>query len=64
MTAALWALGLLMVLVLWILAWAICRINAAHDADTAHRELLALLAEQADAQTRADDRALADNLDL
>ena len=64
MSWALWALILLVLLVLSIIGWAVCRIGALHDADTAHRELLALLAEQADAQTRADDRALADNLDL
>ena len=34
------------------------------DADIAHRNLAALLAEQVADQERADDRAIADNLDI
>lgn len=37
---------------------------ARRDADIAHRNLAALLAEQVADQERADERAIADNLDI
>ena len=49
---------LLLIACLWLLGWAICRMVAWQDADEAHTNLARLLAEQ------ADDRAIADNLDI
>jgi hypothetical protein len=49
---------LLVVACLWLLGWAICRMADRQDAGEAHANLARLLAEQ------ADDRAIADNLDV
>lgn len=55
----------LLCVVIAIAAWRAWRRQAAgRDAEAAQRDLLALLAEQADQRERADDRAIADNLDL
>jgi len=59
--AALAGPPLLVALVVLLARWASAR---RRDADEAHRNVLALLAEQADTQARADDRAIADNLDI
>lgn len=59
--AALAGPPLLVALVVLLARWASAR---RRDADEAHRNVLALLADQADARERADDRAIADNLDV
>ena len=41
-----------------LLAWAVCRIGALADREEAQRNLVGLIAEQ------ADDRTIADNLDV
>lgn len=48
----------LYVVPLLVLCWALCCMSAWQDAEEAQRELVALLAEQ------ADDRAIAENLDI
>lgn len=40
---------------LWLLGWALCRMSARQDAEEAQRELGA---------EQADDRAIAENLDI
>jgi len=63
--AALAGPPLLVALVVLLARWASAR---RRDADEAHRNVLALLADQADDladdRARADDRAIADNLDI
>ena len=46
------------------LGWALCRMAAGDDVPGAQQRLLAMLAEQADQRERADDRAIAENLDI
>ena len=46
------------ILLLLAILWGMCRVAARSDAEEAQRELLTLLAEQ------ADDRAIADNMDI
>lgn len=59
-----WLIGALVVGLAWLMVWALCRMAARGDTEEAQRNLVDLLAEQADARERADARALADNLDL
>ncbi len=47
-----------------VFAWILSRRQAGNEADVAHQNLLALLAEQTDTQAQVDDRAIADNLDI
>ncbi len=53
-----WLPILLVIAGLWLLGWAICCMAARQDAGEAHANLARLLAEQ------ADERAIADNLDV
>jgi hypothetical protein len=54
-----WPVAVLLVIACGVVAlWWLCRYLARQDADEAHRNLARLLAEQ------ADDRAIADNLDV
>lgn len=57
-------LGVAVLGVLALAGWGACRLRARRDADEAHRNVLALLADQTDARALADDRAIADNLDI
>lgn len=50
--------------VVGVFAWVLLRRQAGNEADAAHQNLLALLAEQADTQAQVDDRTIADNLDI
>ena len=59
-----WPLDLLVIACLCLLGWAICRMVARRSADEAHANLARLLAEQADDRERADERVIADNLDV
>ena len=56
-----WPLIALVVLIVgggWVVLWSVLAMSARQDAEEAQRELLGLLVEQ------ADDRAIADNLDV
>lgn len=58
-----WLLPVLLVIACGVVVlWWLCRYLARQDADEAHRNLARLVAEQA--AERADDRAIADNLDV
>lgn len=61
-------LGVAVLGALALAGWGACRLRARRHADDAHRNVLALLADQAvdlaDDRARADDRAIADNLDI
>lgn len=59
-----WIIVALFVAACWLLGWALCRMSARGDVTDGQRNLVDLLAEQADQRERADARALADNLDL
>ena len=50
--------------VLLVVGWSVCRMSARQDAEAAQRHLLDLLAEQADRQAQADDRVIADNMNI
>ena len=49
---------------LLVMGWSVCRMSDRQDAEAAQRHLLDLLAEQTDRQAQADDRVIADNLDV
>lgn len=59
-----WAWLLVLYAVVGPVVWALCRMSAWQDADEAPRGLVGLVAEQADQRERADDRAIAENLDI
>ena len=59
-----WAWLLVVYAVVGPVVWALCRMAAGDDVPGAQQRLLALLAEQADQRERADDRAIAENLDV
>jgi hypothetical protein len=59
-----WLIGALAVGGGWWAGWTLHRWLHRGDAEQTQRNLLDLLAEQADTRERADARAIADNLDI
>lgn len=49
---------------IYLVGWSVCRMAALQDRADAQRNLLALLAEQADDVERAEDREISDNLGI